>query len=522
MALVLALAVALLAGTLPLSARSAPERLPDHAPAHGVRGADASPGDEAPFLVGVAAVPADPIGPDPDDPYAGVCLGGYGSFCTRPMTEVRDPLFARGLAVTGAGGETLVLLTVTAEGLFAAYKDAYGENGTHAIRQGVAERTGVPASNVIVQSDHSHAAPDTIGIWGGVPRWYMDQLAEAAVQAGAEAVAARVPAELSVGVAQGPPLRSLYESPPNNVTDDELRVVFADSPEGERIATLVNYSPHATVLGSSNRGGASGDWPAWAAEEVEDLYGGGGIATIGAIGATDWGKSGSSAEAEAEARQRLRRLITEAEAARVPVAGDEVAVETVFIREALTQPVLLANATPGISAEVSGLAGQKGSLTMERDIRRPWLSGGLVGTYAGAARIGDVFLSAVPGEAFPHLQLRLAEGVEGASAHLMIGAANDFLGYMVESPESYLQAMQKGTLFLAGCPDSPVREGVGLEGGCNDHWTLQVSPVMGQHVLCTVQDAAVDLGFAVSNAASACPMLTALDGQAAPPEHPGG
>jgi hypothetical protein len=337
-----ALVLVVLTGALPLSARpSPPDRLPGHAPADGVRGAG------VPFLVGVAAATAEPAGPDPDDPYAGVCLGGYGTFCTRPMTEMRDPLFARALAVTGDDDQTLVLITTTAEGLFAAYKDAYGENGTHAIRQRVAERTGVASTNVIVQSDHSHAAPDTIGIWGGVPRWYMDQLADAAVEAAVDAVASRQPAVLSVGATDGPPLRSLYDEPPNNITDDELRVLFADTPDGERIATLVNYSPHATVLGSSNRGGASGDWPAWAAEEVEELYGGGGIATIGAIGATDWDKSGTPDEAEAEARQRLRRLITEAEAARVPVS----------VTRSLSRPSSSASPSPSpCSARISSRA----------------------------------------------------------------------------------------------------------------------------------------------------------------------
>jgi hypothetical protein len=507
-------ALALLLAVAPLAAQPPSDRLPDRAPAHGPRDA----AGDAPFLVGTAAVPADPISPNPEDPFEDVCLGGYGSFCTRPMTEIRDPLFARAIAVTGDGDQTLILLTTTAEGLFAAYKDHYGDNGTYRIRQRVAEQTGVPATHVIVQSDHSHAAPDTIGIWGGVPRWYMDQLAEAAVQSAVDAYEARQPAVLSVGSADGPALRSLYDEPPNNVTDDEFRALFADAPDGRRIATLVNYSPHATVLGSGNRGGASGDWPAWAAEEVEDLFGGGGLGTIGAIGATDWNKLSDMDAAEAEARERIRRLVLEAEAGRTPVEGSEIAVETVFIQEQLTQPVLLANYLTGIPG---GPAGQRGSIAIERDTSPPWVTGATLGTYAGAARIGDVFLSTVPGEAFPHLQSRFRDTVEGAQSHFIIGAANDFLGYMTETPESYLQAMQKGTLFLAGCPDSALREAAGLESGCNDHWTLQVSPVMGQHVICTVQDAAERMGFTVTERSGDCPFLTALDGAAAPAEHPG-
>jgi hypothetical protein len=480
---------------------------PDHAPAHG-RGNPEPPSgpDTAPFLVGAAATSA-----DPEAPYDDICLGGYGSWCGMPMTDILHPLFARGLAVTGeeGEGETLVVVTVTAAGLFAAYKPEWGEVGAQAIRQGIAERTGLTASDVILQSDHSHASPDTIGIWGGVTVAYMEQLRDAAIDAGVRAVEARQPAEISVATVEGPPLRTLYDGPPTDRADLDFRVLFADAPDGERIATFVNYSPHATVLG--NTGGlASGDWPAIAAEIVEDRGWGTGVATVGAIGATDWEERGSGVKNEQEARARIQRLLDEAEEARVAVDGDEVAVTSTFIREPLAQPILLANLLPPVPGEP---AGQDGTLSIERSFAPPWLTGPVMGTVVSTARVGDVLLWSNPGEAFPQMQFRIRDGVE-ARAHFPIGAANDFLGYMTDDPDAYRQAFEAGTVFyLAGCPDRDLRGAVGLEDGCNDHWTLMVSPTIGSHVTCTTQDAAEGLGFEVDDGSrqAACPALTASD-----------
>jgi len=473
---------------------------------------------QAPFLVGTARVSA-----DPPPPYDGVCIGGYGAFCTRPMTEVRDPLFGRAIAVTGDGGagDTMVLVLTNAVGLFAAYKPSQGPNGIYDIRQAIAERIPVPADHVVVQSDHSHAAPDTIGIWGGVTAEYMTLMREAAVESAVLAYERRVPATLSVAAVLGPPIESSYSTGVNAVTDDEWRVLFADAVDGSgRIATVVNYAPHATVLGSSNEGGASGDWTSWVDQEAEAMFGGAGFGTVASLGAQDWNKTGDTDEdREADARVRIRDLLAAADDAAEPVTGTTVAVDSVFIREQLAQPVLVANLLPG----VPGGPIEEGEVRIDRSIEPPWLTGTIIGTFAGAARVGDVFLALVPGEAFPHIQFHLRDegGVTGPQAHFMLGATNDFLGYMVESLESYQQALTTGAAFLAGCPENDIRDPVVPDDACSDHWTLMVSPTIGTHVLCTVQDAADRIGFTTGPRADACALLTLLDGASPPAEGAG-
>ncbi|SFF22961.1 Ig-like domain (group 2) [Fontimonas thermophila] len=487
-----------------------------------------------PFEVGAAERPASFL------PLPGsVCLGGYDVFCERKAFAEHDPLVVGAVAISSAAdGNTVILVKTTNVGYFAAYKAGNGPNGIYDIRQRIAQRLHarygravVPADQIIVTSDHSHQGPDTIGIWGGVSPLYMAILAEAAVQAGVEAYVQRVPARLYVGSVQGPPTAGSYAGPPTDDPDREFRVLFAEDRGGRRIATLMNYAPHATVLSSANTT-ATGDWTAWAAEIAQRTSGGVGLGLVGALGAMDWNKSGDNVAREAEARQRLRSLLDAAFAARSEVAGDTVAVKTVFVREPLAQPILLANYAPRVDVPGAG-----GSLSIERADTPPWVTGQVIGTYASAIRIGDVFIGTMPGEPFPQLHYALRDcatlpqgieadtdcgGITGARANFLLGAANDFLGYMLYTPEQYAQTFREGAFYLGGCPEEALLEGLGqdVDGACPDHWTLMVSPTIGRHLVCTLQNAAADLGFGIANQHPECALLTAFDGLAAPAEYP--
>lgn len=493
----------------------------------------AAPLPPLPFKVGAAEAPASFL------PFPGFsCLGGYNTFCERRATEEKDSLVAGAVAITGADEQTFILVKTTNIGYFAAYKAGNGPNGIYNIRQRIARELArrhgsvvVPADHIIVTSDHSHHGPDTIGIWGGESPLYMAILAAASVQAGVEAYEDRREARLYAASIQGPPTEGSYEGPPTDDPDREFRVLFAEMRNGTRIATLMNYAPHATVLGSNNVR-ATGDWTAWAAQLAALQSGGVGIGLVGALGAMDWNKTGDNAERETEARQRLANMMTAAFLARSEVAGNGVGVRTVFIREPLTQPILLANLSPAV--DLPGV----GKLSIERAETPPWTTGGaVIGTYAAAVRLGDVFISAFPGEPFPQLHYALRDcdtrppgaddadcgSIDGARVNFLFGGANDFLGYMVYTPGQYQQALYEGALYLPGCDiQDQIEEGAGLphDPACPDHWTLMVSPTIGRHIVCTVQNAASDLGFAVTGQNEECALLTAFDGLAAPAEYP--
>jgi hypothetical protein len=287
--------------------------------------------------------------------------------------------------------------------------------------------------------------------------------------------------------------------------------------DGHRIATLSNYSPHATVQKSSNKL-ASGDWPEWASQIAEEKFGGHGQSGVGTLGREDFGATGATdAERESDARARLNRLIEEADAAgrRVGEAGG-VAVKSVFIHEPIAQPVLMLNHLPEGAVDAGGY-----DISIDRSVQAPWYEAQHVGTYAGAARVGDVFFGMSPGEPFPQIQWYLREegGITGAPVMFHLGAANDFLGYMVRPIEDYVQPARQGFAYLAGCPQNELLQFLPeQDDACPDHWTLMVSPTIGSHVACTIQDAGVALGFGRGTTDRNCAALTARDGQGAPAE----
>jgi hypothetical protein len=481
----------------------------------------------APFLVGAAKAPVDPTLGTDDTPLAEkVCIGGYSLMCERFMKSVKDPMFARALAVTGDAGQggTAIIITTTSVGLFAAYKPAevggHGATGIYDIRQRIAEAIpSINATDVVIQSDHSHAGPDVIGIWGGVPTSFMKLQADRVVAAAVAAYASRVPATISVASVPGTekPTSSSYAEGPNAGHDDEFRLLVADAVGGERIATMVNYSPHATVLGSENKFGTSPDWPAWASQIAEQRYGGMGMGAIGAIGSMDWNKvDGNMAAKETEARARIAYFLDKTTPLLAKVSGSKVAVQSTFIREQLTQPILGANYAPAVLS----IFGQA-DVRIDRAVTAPWLTGTVLGTYAGAIRIGDVFLATAPGEAFPRMNdILRAPGFIDAREHFFIGAANDFLGYMTDGLDSYQQSAQEGLFYLGGCPEEQLYEGFEqpYDGACPDHWSLMVSPTMGTHALCTIHEAAATVGFTIGEPRDGCAALTAGDGVAGPTE----
>jgi hypothetical protein len=480
------------------------------------------------FRSGAAEVPA------PLAPFGSLCLGGYNTFCERNADAERDPLLVGALAFSGVGDDGneghLLLVKTTNVGYFAAYKLANGPNGIWDIRQRIARRvralypdSTLRADQIVVTSDHSHSGPDTIGIWGYVPAGYLALLADSAVESGVRAYAARRPARLYAGRTEGPPTKSSYRDPPTDRPDREFRVLYANDARGARVATLMNYAPHATVLPSSNTD-ATGDWTAWAAQEVSLRSGGIGLGLVGALGAMDWNKTGDDAEREAEARERLRTMLDAAVADAQEILDPRVQVRTRFIREPLGQPILALNLLPPVGV---------GDFTIriERADLPPWNTGTVIGTYAVGARIGDIFIATFPGEPFPELHYALCRGVQSehcedgiSDARLVfsLGAANDFLGYMLRTPEQYWQSFQEGLLYLIGCPEEQVLDALGIDydGACPDHWALMVSPTIGQHLLCTLQDSAESLGFSVGARNAACPLLTAFDDVLAPPDFP--
>jgi hypothetical protein len=272
------------------------------------------------------------IAPRPEDLREGVYLGGFGSYRQRRATGVHDEPYCRALALSdGATGVVLAVL------------DLVGASGPllENIRTRAAHVTGLPQASVLLACTHSHASPDTQGLWGGTAGAYQTFLADQAVTAIAEAHQALAPAAaVAATAALGGVVRNRRGWPE---TDETLTAVRFTTPDGASVATLINYACHPTASGPTNTE-VSRDWCGYTVDVIERELGGMAIYVNGAIGDVNPAAGGSF-----DAAQALGEAVANAALASLSSA-DEVG-GAVRLR---TRRVLLPMNLDGLSQRVQG------------------------------------------------------------------------------------------------------------------------------------------------------------------------
>ena len=428
------------------------------------------------------------INPNPDGNFDGqpVYLGGYG-FGGPPAQEGRaasgilgDGLSTRAVVISD-GKKHIAFADMEEQGWFAATKD--GPYGIVDIRHEVEKQTGgaIKAEQVTVQSDHTHGGPDTIGVWGGVPQAYRRFIMDRTVEAIVAAWEAERPGTLYYGTADGRDLLSnqFDYDPPNKVVDSDMRIIQARDPDGSAFATWLDFSAHATVLGSSNHK-VTGDWPQEANKLLEKRFGGSAITMVATLGRTQPADRGcpdksipdkSDAQSLCALDEYAGRVVDRAEAAAraaQPIPGAPV----VDARTYLIQD-------PATSGLILGLdyAGDPFGVPIYRSLTPPWLTGNVIGTITGSARVGDVLISSMPGEAYPQIPLKVRELVPSLRGYMTAGLANDQLGYLIAPFEAYPEPIRRSFFNQRGDEVSPID---------NDNYFFNVSPTMGERVTCSL------------------------------------
>jgi hypothetical protein len=450
----------------------------------GAPAAGAATDPEHPYLVGAAKRT---INPAPDGKFARepVYLGGYGIgggspvLAGRPATGILGKgLRVRAFAVSD-GDNSFAIANIESQGWFVALKNL--PYGLLDMRKAVEQRTAgtLRAEEVVIQSDHSHSGPDALGVWGGVPEEYLRYVADQTVDAIVEAYSSMAPAKLYYGTAPGRDLLSNqfdYDEA-NEAVDSDVRVLQAR--DGDRVlATLLNFSAHTTVLGSGNTK-VSGDWVSAANPQLEARFGGEGVTVVGTLGRTqpaDRGCTDPSATTN-DARNlcmindyaaRVVDRAADAVAAAEPLGGDPV----VAARSYLVQDI----ATNGLIMGMEYAGGAVG-MPLNRSASYPWLAGNVLGTVTASARIGDVLLSAGPGEMYPQIPLKVAELVDGVRGYMTAGLAGDQLGYLIAPYQSYPEPVRRSFFNQEGDEVSPID---------NDNYFFNVSHTMGERVTCSL------------------------------------
>jgi hypothetical protein len=456
----------------------------------------------------------------------GFYLGGYGIGPVHQAQSVLRHIYFRVIAVRDRNGNQAVIGALDSQGYSVAYDN--GPYGFSDIESYIQQHLGIPASHVILQATHSHNGPDEIGVWGGVPQTYLAWVARQMETGIRQAVASEQPAYLKVGTTDMTGFSGTFGSDTDSTRtgdnqdypmDQQLRVLQAISPDGHAVlATLVNYSTHATVYGPRNQ--VAPDWPGSAATYLEhdeqDMpagarYGYRGstaIVTVGAMGHT-WPSGIPSSDTDPGVRPVDQELNLAKDGQghnnwEADVYGNAVAQQAIdsvssghgfFLQRSLvdgtsrdvrvenTNPVLLAAANE--PANGSPLGGYK----IYRSTTPPWGYGNVFVSPVTTLRIGALPFYAVPGEPYPSIKFTLNQDVH-APVQFIFGLANDQLGY-AEELSDYNGAFQ--------C-------------SATDEWFFTISPIFGSDVARLSRTNARNLGLGVTGS----PLKAYRPGQAPP------
>jgi len=455
-------------------------------------------GPVAPYRVGAAVRDISPIG------WGTINTGGFGfGDGSSPVSQALGPggknsfqgnhIAARALVVEDAAtGVAVAMVSVETQGMFAAYQND-PDAGLDAIARRIhAIVPALPPSNVTISNDHTHSGPDAIGVWGFIPADYLEHIAAQTVAAVVSAYQTRREATIVAGASDAPDLiynqtctEALNQGPndpyPNTICDPFLeskdswvRVLQArDAGNGAVIATAMSYAAHATLGGES---GVHGDWPQYLSEALTERYGGIGIAYEGTNGRTQpcrprcsftdrrkpgYGIADRRGSYTTMLMYHVAQALTGAPAVEGPVAGAET-----MIRHNVENPI------------VGGLLFQGGLVgaPIQRSQQSPWLTGTTVGTIVSALRIGDLLISGAPGEPYPNIAAGVVEATNvAAQRHWTLALADDQLGYLIAPVEAW--------------------PAVASQVAVNDNVIFNVSPTIGDHVMCAQIRMARAVGF---------------------------
>ena len=353
------------------------------------------------------------------------------------ITGVLDFCEARAVWID-AGGEGVLLIGVDCVAL---------DSGTvGAIREALAGLPGCLCVNVY--ATHTHAGPDTLGLWGpvginGKNAAYMEALKAAAVEAAREAAASPRAADLYYGRAETRDM--LRDSREPAVCDEALTQLRFEPRDGSAGLRLLFYGAHAESLRGDNTL-LSRDYPGALCDGVAAASGDEAMFFPGAVGGLVMTRLFVS-DMPRGAAENMRITAEKLAGYALSVgAGDERRLEP-RIRWARREFAVPLDNPVFLTYKVLGILNS-------RAVPGESASGYCVQTELGLLVLDDVALALIPGEIFPELVTGEAYGNAAPSGAnppplrgiardgglgelLIVGLANDELGYVVP-PSDFL------------------------------------------------------------------------------------
>ncbi len=393
-------------------------------------------------------------------------MGGFG-FCggdaklCRESEGVHDPLEVHVVVLADTEtGEAVAFAGVDSVGLFLWDQRLMHE----AVQMRLYQDFGVffDGPRLMVNASHSHAAPDTAGLWGpmfGVPRdeAYIALLRDRTVDAVAEAFGALDDVVLTWAKGSSP---NGTDGTPPVVEDRDLFVVRGTRPDGEPVFTLTRWSSHPTAYGSKNNG-LSSDWVGPFRLRMEEEFGGVAVFMNGNLGGTYPDRPTECGLAEEAYPDGWKDPdLSPADFMKVTCTGYQVAnnaivamqdprpvAETGIEFRHTTFGFYPANATLLLAAKVAAVPFAWGDPEALLSDDPPDMV-----TEFSLARVGDLTFLTMPGESFPAFGEAAAEVLvqAGYENPVILGMTQDWLGYLLTEEQwkdmelSYHQGLSPG------------------------------------------------------------------------------
>ncbi|TFG16542.1 MAG: PIG-L family deacetylase [Promethearchaeota archaeon] len=345
------------------------------------------------------------ITPKPE--FGDIYIAGYATMEAPLVDGVHDPIHARTLVLSD-GNERVVLVSVEVVGLL--------QDEINKIKDDL-EGLGFKRSRIFVLATHTHAGPDTMGMWGpfigksGVNLRYMLFLRQQVVASVTQALKDMKPVDVSYGEKK---ISNLIQNfrPVKNVEDTLQLIQFKYE---ENIIGCIWTFPAQPEITNRENVQISGDYPGIICNIIEEKNGGVSLFGLGLCG------SQSPIYVE-QGYEKLELMVNEVykgfeEAQRISerVEADQLEIRTRKI------DLQLENADFALLQTLS-------------IFNLPEVKEGIIGSSVSKIRIGNLHLITIPGEPFPGLINPLLKKYANEK-FVILSHVNDSCGYFIPRNE---------------------------------------------------------------------------------------
>lgn len=353
---------------------------------------------------------------------------------------VGDPLYAKALVFDG-GERQAALLSAD---LILLEDEVISE-----VRHRIAERTSIPAANVLFAASHTHCGPPTTPwLSAQMSAEYLADLREKLSTVVVEAWRAPRPARLGAGMGEAKVTVNRWVETPEGArwrvnwdgpTDPSVNVLRVDDTDGKPFAAMVNFASHATVVNFGTNRLYTGDYPSHlqaalerAYPEVTALFTNGAAGDLKIAFANEEGTG--FAYGGLEDARRYGAMIG-AEAARVMAATTTRPVEDIGMTSRWVDlPLQSAPSAEELRRELEQPEYEFWSERWANEMLNTLRQGPLprcVRAEVQVLRLGDVAtFIALPGEAFVEIGLHLKRLFVRQPTPFVVAYANGYCGYL--------------------------------------------------------------------------------------------